>query len=195
MKLIGKALQLCKKNLIQHKEQLASQLWGRIQDFNYSKIKYLLNQIKQIQTPWLCPLKPTLHPPLTRLLGNLEANSDSVEFLAVTPDSKKVISACPGVPNIWDFKTGELLYTLPSHPNPLGVLAVAPNGRQIIFRSIDNFLKVWDLEKETEPFQLEGDTTRAKILLITPDSKRAVYISNNHVSPDGEVLLEAFQTL
>lgn len=48
-------------------------------------------------------------------------------------------------------------FTLTGHSSPVRAVAITPNGKQVVSASIDNTLKVWDLESGTEIASFSGD--------------------------------------
>ncbi|MDZ8109135.1 MAG: hypothetical protein RM338_26405 [Nostoc sp. DedQUE12a] len=155
LKLIQGALRLSAHVLVTDKQQLASQLHGRLLNQQMpEKIQALLAQIKQEKTtPWLCPLTPSLTPPGGRLLRTLNGHSKSVNAVTITPNGQQVISASDDKTlKVWNLATGEELFTLPSeryanngHSSSVRAVAVIPNGQQVISASWDKTLKVWNL--------------------------------------------------
>ncbi|MDZ7967005.1 MAG: hypothetical protein RM368_18865, partial [Nostoc sp. DedSLP03] len=131
LKLIQGALRLSAHVLVTDKQQLASQLHGRLLNQQMpEKIQALLAQIKQEKTtPWLCPLTPSLTPPGGRLLRTLNGHRYSVNAVAVTPNGQQVISASDDKTlKVWNLTTGEEQFTLNGHRYSVNAVAVTPNG-------------------------------------------------------------------
>ncbi len=68
---------------------------------------------------------------------------------------------------------GRLLSTFKGHPFFVTSVAVTPDGKRVVSSSLNNSLKVWNLEtgKEQEFFALTGHTSSVLSLAVTPDGK------------------------
>ncbi|MBD2737435.1 hypothetical protein H6H03_26725, partial [Nostoc paludosum FACHB-159] len=175
LKLIQGALRLSAHVLVTDKQQLASQLHGRLLNQQMpEKIQALLAQIKQkTTTSWLCPLTPSLTPPGGRLLRTLKGHSDSVNAVAVTPNGQQVISASwDKTLKVWNLATGEELFTLKGHSDSVNAVAVTPNGQQVISASWDKTLKVWNLATGEELFTLKGHSYSVNAVAVTPNGQQ-----------------------
>jgi WD40 repeat protein len=111
LKYIQSALRLSAHIVTQDKQQLPSQLWGRLQAIHTPEIQQLLQQISQTQThPWLRPLTPSLTQAGGRLLRTLSGHSSYVRAVAVTADGKRLISGSyDGTVKVWNLETGEAI--------------------------------------------------------------------------------------
>ena len=89
LKLIQRTLQLSSHILNQDPSQLVGQLWGRLQGFQQSEIKQILADGKQSKGKniWLRPLTSSLTTPGGNLIRTLTGHKDSVNAVAITPDS------------------------------------------------------------------------------------------------------------
>uniref|UniRef100_A0A8J6ZM29 PQQ-binding-like beta-propeller repeat protein n=1 Tax=Desmonostoc muscorum LEGE 12446 TaxID=1828758 RepID=A0A8J6ZM29_DESMC len=182
LKLIQGALRLSAHILVTDKQQLASQLQGRLLHQKTSEeIQALLTQIKQkITTPWLCPLTPSLTPPGGRLLRTLTGHSNSVNAVAVTPNGQQVISASnDDTLKVWNLATGEKLFTLTGHSDSVNAIAVTPNGQQVISASLDSTLKVWNLATGEELFTLTGHSDWVNAVAVTPNGQQVISASRD----------------
>ncbi|MCF2147802.1 hypothetical protein IQ276_015505 [Desmonostoc muscorum LEGE 12446] len=182
LKLIQGALRLSAHILVTDKQQLASQLQGRLLHQKTSEeIQALLTQIKQkITTPWLCPLTPSLTPPGGRLLRTLTGHSNSVNAVAVTPNGQQVISASrDNTLKVWNLATGEELFTLTGHSDSVNAIAVTPNGQQVISASLDSTLKVWNLATGEELFTLTGHSDWVNAVAVTPNGQQVISASRD----------------
>ncbi|MEH1865627.1 MAG: hypothetical protein V7K69_11540, partial [Nostoc sp.] len=127
LKLIQGALRLSAHILVTDKQQLASQLHGRLLNQQMpEEIQELLIQAKQVKTfPWLCPLTPSLTPPGGRLLRTLKGHSLFVNAVAVTPNGQQVISASSdNTLKVWNLATGQEQFTLKGHSFFVNAVAV-----------------------------------------------------------------------
>ncbi len=180
LKLIQGALRLSAHVLAVDKAQLASQLHGRLLNQKMlEEIQALLTQIKQqTNTPWLCPLTPSLTPPGGRLLRTLIGHGDWVKTVAVTPNGKQIISGSKdNTIKVWNLETGEEQFTLTGHTGSVNAVAVTPDGKLVISGSSDGNLKVWNLATGTEFIPVSGHRTPVVAITVTPDSKWVISVS------------------
>nr|MDZ8101219.1 WD40 repeat domain-containing protein [Nostoc sp. DedSLP01] len=183
LKLIQGALRLSGHILVTDKQQLATQLYGRLLHQKASEeIQALLTQIKQkTATAWLRPLTPSLTPPGGRLLRTLTGHSDSVNAVAVTPNGQQVISASSdNTLKVWNLATGEELFTLTGHSDWVKGIAITPNGQQVISASDDHTLKVWNLATGEELFTLKGHSYSVNAVAVTPNGQQVISASRDN---------------
>lgn len=72
---------------------------------------------------------------------------------------------------------GPLVRTLSGHSGAVWAVAVTPDGRRAVSASLDNTLKVWDLERSEELTTLRGHSDAITAVAVTPDGCRAVSAS------------------
>ena len=63
---------------------------------------------------------------------------------------------------------------LGTHSRWIFSVAISPDGRWAVSGSVDNLIKIWDLESGARLKTLKGHTDDVKVVAITPDSKRIV---------------------
>jgi WD40 repeat protein len=144
--LLQEALRLSAHFLARDKNQLPSQIHGRLLGVDSPAIRESLSQTKTT-TPWLRPLTPTLTPPGGPLRRTLEGHSSGVNGVAITRDGSTAVSASSDhTLKVWDLHTGELQRTLQGHSNGVSGVAITPDGSTAVSASYDHTLKVWDLQ-------------------------------------------------
>ncbi|MBD2609072.1 hypothetical protein H6G81_32290 [Scytonema hofmannii FACHB-248] len=175
LQLLRRTLLLSGHILAEDKTQLAGQLWGRLQSFAASEIQQLLQQAHLNQTTWLRPLSASLTRPDGDLIKTLVGHSSWVLAVAVTPDSKYVISGLrDNTLKVWDLQTGEILRTLTGHSHSVNAVAVTPDRKYVISGSRDNTLKVWDLQTGEIMLTLTGHSRWVNTVAVTPDRKYVI---------------------
>ncbi|MGD1909292.1 MAG: AAA family ATPase [Rivularia sp. (in: cyanobacteria)] len=181
LKLIQGALRLSAHILNEDKTQLAGQLLIRLQYFQISEIKTILEQAKKNKSePWLRPLSPSLTPPGGRLLRTLRGHNGAVLAVTVTPNGRYLISASKDhTIKVWNLQTGEELFTLSGHNDWVLTLAVTPDSKQIISGSKDKTIKIWSLETGKELFTLKNHTRKVNVLAVTSDGKQVISASDD----------------
>ena len=68
---------------------------------------------------------------------------------------------------------------LRGHTDKVTELAVTPDGRRAVSASLDNSLKVWDLETGSEERTLSGHSEEVYSVALTPDGRRVVSASSD----------------
>ncbi|MFS0516486.1 hypothetical protein ACEYW6_17470, partial [Nostoc sp. UIC 10607] len=181
LKLIQGALRLSAHILVKDKRQLAGQLWGRMQHFEVSEIRAILEQAKQQQvSPCLRPLTSNLISPGGSLLLTLTGHSGPVLAVALTPDGKRVISASSDKTlKLWNLDTGEDERTFNGHSDSVNAVAFTPDGKQVISASFDNTLKLWNLETGEDERTFNGHSGPVLAVALTPDGKRVISASSD----------------
>jgi WD40 repeat protein len=179
--LIQKSIQLSQNTLIQYKNQLASQLFGRLQHFNIQKINNLLKQAKQSQKSWLRPLTSTLNSPNTQLIRTLITNYDGVEILAISPDAKKVISDSKDRffdLKVWELETGIELFSFKEN-----FLTITSDSKLISvpYYPNNNNVKIRDLKTRQNLFTLIGHKKVIETVRVTPDNKQLISVSKDRI--------------
>jgi WD40 repeat protein len=103
----------------------------------------------------------------------LKGHQDIVEAFAVTPDSKRLVSASKdGTIKIWDLQVGTELMTL---KDPAINIAITPDGKNLISISEKNQTLVkWDINSGRKLMSYKVIPFSGP-LLITPDGKRVIF--------------------
>ncbi len=176
--LIQGALRLSTHILID-KEQLRSQLIGRLLSFQEPEVRSLLEKVRELNhVMWLRPLTASLTPPGGPLIRTLKGHTDVVKAVSVTPDGRRAISASDdNTLKVWDMETGDEIRTLKGHTGWVLAVSVTPDGRRAISASFDKTLKVWDMETGDEIRTLKGHTGWVLAVSVTPDGRRAISAS------------------
>jgi WD40 repeat protein len=104
----------------------------------------------------------------------LIGHSDSVNAVAVTPDSKLVISASEDkTVKIWDLENREEIFTFQGHTESVTAITVIPYGKQVISTSSDKTLQIWDLKSGQVIAKFTGDDGLLSCA-VAPDSSTIV---------------------
>ncbi|TFH54036.1 MAG: TIR domain-containing protein, partial [Methanothrix sp.] len=151
LRLIQNALQLS-AHILRNKEQLRSQLIGRLLSFQEPEIRSLLDEASQCKSEmWLRPLIPSLTPPGGPLILTMKGHTGRIWAVSLTPDGRRAISASEdNTLKVWDMETGAEVTTMKGHTGRVRAVSVTPDGRYAISASADETLKVWDIETGAE---------------------------------------------
>ncbi len=111
-----------------------------------------------------------------RCLGDFEVHPQSVQAIAITPDSRCVLSGgFDGTVTLWDLETGTILRTFEHTRNEhIYALALTPDGRFIVSGGISKTLRLWDVETGECVRLFEGHEDRVTSLAVTPDGKEII---------------------
>jgi WD40 repeat protein len=105
----------------------------------------------------------------------LEGHIEPVWSVAVTPDSKRAVSASwDNTLKVWDLASGTCTATFKGHKEPVNSVAVTPDGKRAVSASWDNTLKVWDLASGKCTSTLKGHKGEIYSATVTPDGKWVV---------------------
>jgi WD40 repeat protein len=175
LKYIQSALRLSAHIVNQDKQQLASQLWGRLSGIKIPEIQELLTQAKQtLIHPWLRPLSPSLQL-VTYPNVKVDSNNCWLTALEVTVDGKKVISgSSEHTVKIWNLETTEELLTLEGHYGSINTVAITVDGKKVISGSDDQNIRQWNLETGEELLTLQGHHGSVNTLAVTRDGNRLI---------------------
>lgn len=90
--------------------------------------------------------------------------------IAVSPDGTRVAAGLDEL-NVWDLRTGELLF---SRPAPEGIIGLdwSPDGRSIASGGQDGIARIWDAADGTERLTLAGHTGLVALVAFSPDGTR-----------------------
>ena len=103
------------------------------------------------------------------------SHEDSVTAVAVTPDSRYVISGSSDTTvKIWDLLTGSEVRTLTGHKDAVNSLAVTPDSRYVISGSDDSTVRIWDIITNKYVGTIEHQS-RVTAVAVTPDSRYAIF--------------------
>ncbi|MFX1369897.1 MAG: WD40 repeat domain-containing protein [Promethearchaeota archaeon] len=81
---------------------------------------------------------------LGKLLHTLSGHKGHVTALAITPDSRYILSGGQhGEVKLWDLESGTHLDTMSGHEGAVLAIHLAPDGRHIVSGSADGTLRVW----------------------------------------------------
>ena len=181
LRMIQSALLLSAHILHQDKDQLASQLLGRLQSFHESEIQSMLEQVRGRKGRiWLRPLTASLRSAGDSVISQEVCICTAV---AITPNGRKIVTTSGKNIIIWDMETRVILCTLKGHTRNITAMAITPDGKHIISTSKDRTLKLWDIKTGSISYTsdtLENFTHWIDALVITTDGQLIISASTDN---------------
>ena len=180
--LIQNAIRLSDHILSKHKEQLASQLWGRLPHKNSSTILRLLHDTKErVKKPWIRPITSNLNQAGGQLDREIIGHTRSIISIKLTSDDSKLVSrSLDGTLRIWKMQTGEEIGTLSGYKSSDTVIAISPDNKKVISECRGN-LVVSNLNTGKEINRISFDNmSKIKTITITPDGDKIIVIFFNN---------------
>jgi len=102
----------------------------------------------------------------------LEGHQGKVTRLAVTPDSRQILSGGgDGTVRLWVVSSGGCAKVFEGHKSDVTGLAILPSGRQALSGGLDGTLRLWDMETGKAERIIEDEYDRITCLAVTPDGK------------------------
>jgi WD40 repeat protein len=102
----------------------------------------------------------------------LAAGSGPVAF---SPDGRRLASSGSfsawATVKIWDTTSGQELFALRGHQDPVWSVAFSPDGRTVASASGDRTIKLWDIATGVERATLRGHTDQVDAVAFSPDGK------------------------
>jgi WD40 repeat protein len=168
LQLVRDALRLSAHVLARDRQQLASQLFGRLTGLPGKSIEKLVNRAgDQLR---LRPRKASLTQPGGPLLLILEGHSGWVRTVALVDGRRAISGSDDGTLRVWDLENGETLRSLEGHSGRVNAVAVV-NSRRAISCSNDETLRVWDLENGETLRILEGHWNLINAVAVVDDHR------------------------
>ena len=147
-KIIKKFLTISAYILREHKDQLPSQLYGRLNSLKNDKIieNLLLESRSFTDTQWFKPINQCFNSPFENLLGTIQGHNDSIIDIIVSSDSSKIVSSSrDNTIKIWDLETGNLLNNMNLFGSDIAFLYPYPKVNKVIIRSERGNTSILDL--------------------------------------------------
>ena len=181
VKLVGEALRLSANALVQDKQQLTSQLVGRLLSYEsrMPRIKGLLERIRAWKGAiWLRPVTSSLPQPRGVLVCTLAGHSSRVATVVVTSDELYAISASDDQTlKVWDLQQGQEVRTLRGHTAEINNVVLTHDEGYVVSASADHTLKVWDWQAGKLVHTLSGHSHIVRSVVLTPRGRFAISAS------------------
>lgn len=95
------------------------------------------------------------------MIPNTSAQTNTVESLAISPDSRFIVSASSNTITVWDIETCSSLSVLEGHKGIVNSVSYSPDGQHIVTGSNDKTAIIWDVStgKKVHTLHHDGDVT------------------------------------
>jgi hypothetical protein len=113
----------------------------------------------------------------TKQIATLKSAAADVVNVSYTPEGSVVTAGSDNNLRIWDGRTGAPLATIPSLGALAGLLAMSPDGRNIVQLSDDNTARVWSTSRGETVATLVGHSDRILHAAFSPDGRQIVTVS------------------
>jgi WD40 repeat protein len=187
--LMKAAVRLSADVLARDKQQLRTQLYGRLMGHTSTAMQGFLNSLLH-GACWLRLLTPSLEQAGGPLLFSLRGHTRGVLTVALNANGTIAVSGSEdGSLRVWNTNTGDEVYRLSGHAGRVNGVAVTKDGSHAISVSDDHTVKVWDLSKGEELRTLKGHSGVVRAVAVTGDSKRIISISTSATAETRELKL------
>ncbi|NUM31705.1 MAG: hypothetical protein HUU47_05210 [Bacteroidetes bacterium] len=108
-----------------------------------------------------------------KLIGTYEGHLDQVNYIALSRDNKKLISASSDkTVKVWNTETRKLEKTLTGHDWKVISVAISLNGKYAVSGSNDGSIIVWDIDEQKIIKLIENIGTNARGVAFSNDNTK-----------------------
>ncbi|MEM7712249.1 MAG: serine/threonine-protein kinase [Cyanobacteria bacterium P01_A01_bin.68] len=115
--------------------------------------------------------KPNFNQKQIALIKTFNLVYDTVSSLAVSPDSKTILTNSIYGVKLWSLVTKQEISVFGAHNAKVNVVAINQEGTKFVSGSEDKTVKIWNLATGQEIRTLKGHTSGIHALAISPDGK------------------------
>ncbi len=105
------------------------------------------------------------------LAKTFDLNYDSVSSVAISPDSKTILTNSIFGIKLWSLVTKQEISVFNAHNAKVNVVAIGPDGKKFVSGSDDKTIKIWNLATGQEIRTLKGHSLGVSALAFSPDGK------------------------
>ena len=179
LRLIQTALQLATNALTKDPNQLAPQLWARLQDRKSPEIQRLLRQsYKRQKKSWLRPIVPSLASTRGEIFRSLQSPElADIDELYITQSGLRII-----------YRYGEAIkdWNIYSSPNPLGSgdteftrFTLTADEKYIYAGTYNGEIEKWSLDSHELLYSFQAHDSEISRLSCSQDGKRLITIASD----------------
>jgi WD40 repeat protein len=115
--------------------------------------------------------------------GFLRFANNETRNMAFSPDGKMIATGNGNSVRLWDAATGKELPLVEGHRGPVSTVSISADGKTLLSRGTDGFMRSWDLTAQRERCQFSV-APNASAVAFAPDGRTAVISM-----PDGNLRL------
>jgi WD40 repeat protein len=179
---VQRTIQISSNTLAKDKLQFTSQIVGRLSSQLSPEIQLLVEKAKQWKnSPWLCPITPSLISPEEGLLKTLGEYRGWILDMALTADGQRLFCIVDGSLRVLKLDNLEEIFVFDDFDEHIGfksALTLNSDEQKVLCASGSN-LKVWTLSNNPETYTLEGHTATILSIAITSDGQHAISASED----------------
>lgn len=137
----------------------------------------------------------------TKKTNHLGRKQIAINCLETSVNEKIIITGGNGnLVNVWDFKTLKLIKSMKGHTGSVESIAITPDGKRAVSRSLDGFIRLWDVKtgKTLKKIQ-HGFVTKSAGYArpsVSPFSALSLQIMPTYmlISPNGKEVISQFRS-
>ncbi|MBC7776803.1 MAG: hypothetical protein H7246_15320, partial [Phycisphaerae bacterium] len=188
-RLLHGALNLSSWILAQDKNQLASEIIGRLPRVGTKGLQKLLREARAFRSvAWLEPLAAAAHPAEGPLLKTLLGNGQPVLAVAISADGRWAVSATEdGTIRVWNVTLGKAGHLLPGHRQRITCLALSSDGQYALSGAEDCTIKLWDV-REGHLLKVFKHSEKINATVFSLDGKFMISGSNDRTLKVWEII-------
>lgn len=133
-----------------------------------------------VKTPGTIKVWNVTREPTMVLLGGAD-EYDNFHAVALSPDSKQLVSGSRKSIQIWDISNGTCQMVLQGHTGDINCVTFASNPRLLGSASSDRGVKIWDVAKGQCLNTLQGHFGRVNSITFSPDAKWLVSVAEDRL--------------
>ena len=115
------------------------------------------------------------------LINTLVGDASYVNYLEISLDGKRLLSgSADKTIKIWDFDTGNKIYTLLENSIPVNYFALSPDWQIIATGDANNGIVIWDFNTGKKIRTLKGHSSNVNYVIISSDGKKLASASADH---------------
>ncbi len=178
VELIGRALELSSPVLKDDKNQLPSQLQGRMCEIDDSIVQDVIKELEEnTNDKWLKSTTNALYSPKSSIIKRIKAEGKIATALAFTSDHKLIIGTDDGKLNIYRMNE-DYLEVISSEEGEIIRIILKNNDKEMFVASKNGIIKKWSItdKKVLKTFKIETEITDIYI----SNTYEKIYVSSHN---------------
>jgi WD40 repeat protein len=118
-----------------------------------------------------------------------EQQSDMTNTIALSPDSRFLLSGHSDKILLWHTETGRLLREFTGHTSEVTAISWTPDGQYAVSAGADKRIRIWNVREGSSIISLEGHTQPIRSLALSFDGRLAMSGTGDLFGHAGELVL------